>query len=217
LKSFHGNNVYKFNDSYIESAKSHKHLGVVIDYKLNFDENCDYLVTKSLKKWATLKIFCNKANGHTFLKLYLTYILPNLEYCNSIWQLNDTQIKRIESVQRKCSNFICHKLHYNYIDYSQRLTVLGLKSLENWRKIRILNKMYSLSKNKNFLPNFLNDFYDLECKRNGLLAHVPKTRIQFCDKNFFMYSIKLFNSLPLIIRNCQKFSSFSKHVNQCFD
>ena len=44
--------------------------------------------------------------------------------------------------------------------------------------------------------------------RNGLLLCKPKTRIKFCDKNIFIYSIDLFNSLPIDIRNETNFKCF---------
>ena len=37
--------------------------------------------------------------------------------------------------------------------------------------------------------------------RNGLMLEKIHTRLQFCDKNFFVYTINLFNSLPNEIRN----------------
>ena len=44
--------------------------------------------------------------------------------------------------------------------------------------------------------------------RNGLILEKPKTRNKFCDKNFFIYSTDLFNSLPKDIRNDNNYKSF---------
>ena len=139
------------------------------------------------KKSSILKRFCNKANGSVFLKLYLTYILLNIEYCNSIWKINENQIKRIKSVQRKCSKFICNKLYkYNY-NYEQRCSELNLKTLDSRRKIKILCKIFSFIKNPHIIPNDMTNCFEVYSNCNGLHIKTPQTRIKFCDKNFVLY------------------------------
>ena len=72
-QKFHDYNVYKINNDYIESVRTHRHLGIILDYKLNFNDNIDNIVNKSVKKWSTLKHICKKAYSLVFLSLYKTY------------------------------------------------------------------------------------------------------------------------------------------------
>ena len=192
-------------------------MGVIIDQKLNFNENTDKIMKNCLKKWSILKRFCKNANGSIFLKLYLTYILPNIEYCNSIWKLNETHIKPIESIQRKCTKFICNKLcKYDY-NYDMRCDALGLKTLDSRRKIKILCKVYSFIKSPHLVPNELINCFEVYSNRNGLFIKMSKIRIKFCDKNFVLYGIELFNNLPMDIRNLDKFSLFKSHIIKYFN
>jgi hypothetical protein len=48
--------------------------------------------------------------------------------------------------------------------------------------------------------------------RNGLMFEIPKTRIKICDKSFFINAMKLFNSLPKIVRNETEFLLYLKNV-----
>jgi len=73
------------------------------------------------------KCFLSK-NRNILVKAYITYIRPLLEYAACIWspyQLDD--IAKIESVQRR---FTKRLPGLSNISYSDRLAVLGLRSLQ---------------------------------------------------------------------------------------
>jgi hypothetical protein len=62
------------------------------------------------------------------------------------------------------------------------------------------------------IPNIWKDIFKTKTTRNGLLIELPKTKLKFCGKNFFINSINLFNSLPIFIRNETKLSIFIQNV-----
>ncbi len=45
---------YKIDSYEVETKDSHKHLGVIIDNKLNFDEHIQNVTNSCFKKWALL-------------------------------------------------------------------------------------------------------------------------------------------------------------------
>lgn len=92
---------YTINNCNILSVDSHKQIGVIYDNKLCFNSHTDMIIAKALQKFGTLIYICNKVSGYTFLRLYKTYILPILEYCNLSVMYNKTQSDRIESVQTR--------------------------------------------------------------------------------------------------------------------
>ena len=103
------------------------------------------------------------------------------------------------------------------INYSERLKVLKLQTLDIRRKLKILKIVYKIKYDK------FNNFYHLkECynfieTRNGIKIVKPYNRIHFCDKNFVINSINLFNSLPKDISNEHKFSCFVKKCESYFN
>ena len=216
MKSVQLTNIYKINNIFIKQVETHKHLGVIIDNKLTFNSHCDYIINNAYKKWAIIKRFCKRANFMTYLNLYRTYILPIIEYCSISWCPNQNQTNRIESVQRNITRFICYKLNLFDVDYKTRLEILGLKALDSRRNIKILSKVFAIKYNKEFIPNDWFEKYKFVNTRIGRNIIVPKTRINFCDKNFFIYSFKLFNNQTLIIRDSNSYSSFFKHINDVF-
>ena len=113
LKKSHKLSNYIINGTKVSLIICHKHIGVWYDEKLTFNNHCDFIISKALKKFHLLRVICKNVNGNTFLNLYKTYILPILEYSNLSWIPNNGQSKRIETVQRKITKFICYKLGKN--------------------------------------------------------------------------------------------------------
>ena len=90
--------------------------------------------------------------------------------------------------------FKCYKKFQNNLNYNQRLKYLNIDSLETRRKINILKIVFKYIMNSTDIPYNWKIMYNLSHNtRNGRLIIKPSTRNHFCDKNFFMYSINLFN------------------------
>ena len=66
-----------------------------------------------------------------YLKLFLTYVRPVLEYASQIWSpILKENINRIENVQR----YFTRRLLYNdHLSYSDRLELLKIETLEQRR------------------------------------------------------------------------------------
>lgn len=88
-----------------------------------------------------LKRQCRDLNVFAVVQLYNALVRPILEYCCVIWcPVYSTHIYRLESVQRRIVNFILFKCHidrHSY-DYTERLSLVGLQSLETRRKIYLV-------------------------------------------------------------------------------
>lgn len=156
-----------------------------------------------------------KLRPEIIVKLFQTYVLPILEYSNLSFCPTKSQYDRLESVQKKVSKYICYKLGYDSLNYSQRLKILDIYSLEKRRKIQYLKMFYKLI--YNFQGICKNWMTFLECRkttRHGLIVKTSFNRLKLTDKLFFKYTSSLFNSLPFEIRNINSFSLF---VNKLCD
>ena len=145
--------------------------------------------------------------------LPISYILPQIEYCNTIYKLNINQTNRIERIQRMVSRFICNKMNMLDLNYKQRLEIIGIKKLETRRDIRILINLFKYCKSNYKRLHVFNNIYKFVNNRNGKFLYVPRTRNNLCDRNFYINSIKLYNSLPIYIRNIEKLSLFKRSLN----
>ena len=80
------------------------------------------------------------------------------------------------------------------------------------RKIKILKTVFMLKYEKVNHLYHLKSRYNFVNTRNGCKIEKPFTRTNICDKNFIIYSIDLFNNLPIDARNEYKFSMF---ISKC--
>jgi len=76
------------------------------------------------------------------------------------------------------------------------------------RKIKILKTVFKLKYEKVNHLYHLKSHYNFVDTRNGCKIERSFTRINICSKNFIIYSIDLFNNLPLEARNECKLSIF---------
>ncbi len=169
---------------------------------MSFNAHIDMIVEKALKKFSTLKILCKRVNGMTFLRLYITYILPILEFSNLSVVLTQTQSDRIESIQRKVTKFICYKLSKNHLSYEERLRYLKINSLKKRRIVQILKVLFKI-RYKLFECNnkWTNHLVFYETSRNGVF-------VNYLNINLFV--IKVFLLMPQIfLIHCIKISDLS--------
>ena len=200
---------YKIKDVSIESVTSHKHLGVIYDNQMFFNDHYFETINKAIHKFNYLKILCKKVDAFTFLRLYKTYILPLIEYSYNCWTPTKTQINLIEKIQKKVTKYIIRKLGKSDLTYDKRLEYLGLQSLEIRRKISALKMLYKVRHSPQKMPiNRTQNFNFYQTSRNGLFIRTQFRRIDRIDKNFFNYCIKIFNNLPLFKRNQIDFKGF---------
>lgn len=104
----HSNPVRIFlNDEPIEIVTQMKYLGIIIDDKLKFDKNIDYLCSKISKKNYVIGRLRNELCLSQKLLLYKTIIQPHFIYCATVLFLaNKCDISRLQKLQNKCLRHI---------------------------------------------------------------------------------------------------------------
>ena len=108
-----------------------KDLGVIVDKHLTFTEHINSII----KKASTRSILIHKCflsrDRNSLLKAYAVYVRPLVEYSSQIWSPHCKKyINDLESVQRKFTKRLPGLQHLNY---TQRLNVLKLETLESRR------------------------------------------------------------------------------------
>jgi hypothetical protein len=204
--------IYTNNNSEIEVVQSHRHLGIIIDSKLSFNQHIDSIVNKTYKNFLMFKRLCPRTDGNTFLKMYKTYILSILENFNLGFYTYLSNTNRIESVQKKVTRFICNKLGKYYLNYEQRLKYLKLNTLQNRKLIRGLNILKRIKDSDNLVSRIWLNSILFDNSINDIAIKIPKTRIKRCNQQFFIRISEEFNYLPENIRNSITQTNFIKNV-----
>ena len=91
----------------INSNKSHKHLGIIIDDKLTWNSHIRSLRSKLGLSTTLLARVRRFIDTHTALLIYNTIILPHIDYCCSVWGARSiTNTNKFQTLQNKALRIV---------------------------------------------------------------------------------------------------------------
>ena len=90
-----------FNDNDVQSANSQKHLGLVLDSKLDFNEHVNSKINQCNKSIGIMKKLFLTLSRNSLLTIYKTFVKPNLDYADIIYDkpLSESFKDKFEMVQ----------------------------------------------------------------------------------------------------------------------
>ena len=137
-----------FNDSIVNVTSIHKHLGVIFDSKLIFDEHLKSVI-KKISKTVDLPWKFQGILPRIFLiTIYKSFVRPHLDYGDIIYDqiFNEPFHQRIEPIQYNAAIAITGAIRDTS---SEKLyQEFGLESLRSRRWLRKLCLFYKIYKNK---------------------------------------------------------------------
>ena len=200
---------YALDNTIIESIQSHKHIGIIYDCKMLFNNHIKLILANASRRYFTIRFLVKRRDGPTLLRLYLTYILPILEFGNLCLVLTKTQAQVLEKVQRSATKDICQKFRKNDLTYEQRLKFLNIESLENRRTIQMLKLIFKIIHSFSEIPSHLfEQIAILEDEKNGRTLLCPSPRLMISNKYLLFKCVEIFNELPMKIRNETNFANY---------
>lgn len=191
------------NGQDIERVYEIKYLGVIIDPKLKFDANFQYVKKKILKKICFLQRNKHKFDLKTKLVILKSLISPHVDYCSSVLFLaTETQLRELQLLQNRAMRSVLKCGNRTSIDdMLQRLNLLDIKQRIYFNVLVMIHKLkigllptylsqnlqyvrdvqpYSLRSNEMFrLPNYIGGqaqnslFYKGVSLYNSLSNHMP--------------------------------------------
>ena len=97
-----------FNDNKVQTAISQKHLGLVLDSKLDFNEHISNKINKCNKIIGIMKKLSLFLSRKTLLTIYKSFVRPNLDYADIIYDkpFNESFEAKIEKIQYRAAPVI---------------------------------------------------------------------------------------------------------------
>jgi hypothetical protein len=118
-------------------------LGVTLSSSLKFSKHINIQANKATGILGQLRRTFRHWNIDTFKTLYCAFVRPHLEYAAVVWSPSSKKdIRLLENVQRRATKLIPRIRNWNYSD---RLRVLGLTSLQDRRKRGDLIQLFKIS------------------------------------------------------------------------
>jgi hypothetical protein len=168
-------------------------LGVIIDEKLTFNDQCSLVQQKCGTVINCLLRSFNISNTVFLTNLFKVFVRPIAEYCSTVFNPHTSKnIEELESIQH---NFTKRILYKSDASYPERLKILGLETLEVRRGKRDLEMAFKIIFMKFGIP--LEELFDLSANhiviqlRSKGLACAPKPILRTdklhldCRKFFF--------------------------------
>ena len=190
------------NNIKVKQVSEIKFLGVIIDCKLNWKLQLNYVSSKLSRTIAILHKVKNKLNMKSLILLYNALFLSHLNYCSNI--LGNTfksSLKNIFILQKRAIKCICntHSMYTNFYTISNSLKFDDI--------VKMNSIQFMFRARNNILPKNLQLLYKAK-SYNGNLFHRIKVRTDrkaFCLSNT---GPMLWNRLPQKIRNITKLNNF---------
>ena len=210
--------VLVLQNTEIKNVKTHKHVGLNLEYNLWWQHHIQELETRAHKRLNILKILKFKLNRATLEKIYFVFVRPILEYADVVWAgAHQKDLVKLDNVQAEAMRIVtgCTKRS----NINNLYTECNWQSLSSRRDIHVLKMMYRIINNltPSYLSNILppkignNVSYNM---RNAHNFNLPVMRTESFKQSFIPRGIKLWNSLELNTRNSTSLSSFNYEITK---
>ena len=204
---------YILNNVPLNVVTEMRDLGIVVANNLKFGSHINKMATEC-SRLVYLIFSAFKSRSHSFLlQTYKTFVLPKLEYNSEIW--NPFLLQDIDKLERVQKLFTRKLPGLQTVNYSERLKILNLKSLEERRIVKDLIMVYKIV--HGLIAIDFNLFF-VPWINHGTRGHSQKifptqSRLDIRKYYFSNRVIPIWNSLPENIISSPNLSIFKKRVN----
>ena len=201
------------NNIQAERVSSQKHLGLILDEKLNFKQHIESAIAKINKGAAVIKKRRYSLPRKSLITIYKAFLRPSIDYGDIIYDQpqNESFCEKLESVQYKAALAITGAIQRSS---SKKLyQELGLESLKSRRWYRRLCCMYKIMKKEtpNYLTNLIPKSHQFfRTRANSITTFYCRTD---CYKNsFFPSALSDWFQLDAAIRNSESIAIFKSRL-----
>ena len=199
----------------IRRVKKSKSLGITIDERLSWTDHIDMVSKKVSSAIGGLRQVRSFINKETAITIYNSLIQPLFDYCDIVWDsLGASQAKRLQKLNNRAGRAIC-QLGYE-VRSSLIRSQLGWSTLEDRRRKNKSITMHKILYGNS--PTYLKQCfhyansgreYNLRRSENLIL---PKPKTEYLRKSFTFSGVKVWNSLPVYLKNQVSLSSFKREL-----
>ncbi|MES9880231.1 MAG: reverse transcriptase domain-containing protein [Sedimenticola sp.] len=207
---------YVLNNTTLTKVSEEKDLGVYITDSVKPSIHCIKSAHKANCALRTVKKTFSHYNKESFSHLYKAYVRRHLDYCVQAWNPYFRKyIECLEKIQKRATKFIPELRHLNY---SQRLSALGLTSLEERRHRGDLIETYKILTGKENIDStkFFTLNTDSSTRGNMMKLYKPRLCKGLLQRvNFFSIRIvNAWNQLPDSVISAETTNTFKNRLDR---
>lgn len=195
------------NGQPVHHVTTYTYLGNHLDSKLNLNMNFEKKYKKVAGRLTLLSKMRQYINVDAATKIYEMVIVPIILYSSSIHlKLTNTQIKQLSSLDSRAKKIIGG--------------TKPVKSILSRMKIQsciLVRKCLNGETCDNFYGYFERNTHSRQTRNMNKFLKLPKIKLEFSEKSFKFFGAKVYNDLPLAVRECEDWASFRRLLNTHFD
>ena len=203
-----------FNNEEVIKSTHQKHLGIILDEKLNLFDHVSSMISKANKGIGIIRKLHSFLPRSALITIYKSFVRSHLDYGDILYDqpTNESFTRKIESVQYNAALAITGAIRGTSRDKLYK--ELGLESLQSRRWMRRLCLFFKVLKNEQ--PNYLFDIIPKnESTHNTRFHHnIPSLRVNrdFFKNSFFPSTIGEWNGLDMAVRSSASVSAFKSSL-----
>ena len=196
-----------------ERASYQKHLGIILDEKLNFKQHIDNAILKINKGISVIKKLRYSLPRKSLVTIYKAFLRPLIDYGDIIYDQpqNESFCDKLESVQYKAALAITGAIQGT--SREKIYQELGLESLKNRRWYKRLCCMFKIMNEEapKYLTNMIPKGQQTIVTRN---SNIPTfyCRADCFKYSFFPSTLKDWFNLDASIRNSESIAIFKRRL-----
>ena len=203
-----------FNGSVVQKSAVQKHLGVILDEKLSFNDHLKYVIDKANKGIGVLRKLRFYVPRGSLLTIYKSFIRSLLDYADVIYDQphNASFSQKIESIQYNAALAITGAIRGS--SKEKLYQELGLEYLSSRRWLRRLSLFYNIlnSKSPSYMYNIIPSVNRFLNTRNQFQIPQLFGRTESFNNSFFPYCINEWRKLDVEIKQSDSLHKFKKSI-----
>jgi hypothetical protein len=202
----------------VDSQSYIRYLGAFLDKSLNFKEHVKRKCKTAMLNYFRIKCIRKYLTKEATEVLVLSLVISHLDYCNVIlYGISKTELEKMQRVQNMCAKLVLNRGKFE--SSKQALFDLHWLPIKARITFKMLTFMFNCSVER--APAYLNELLIEKTQRRSLRSsstssgcyEVPfNKRKTFSDRSFSTVGPRLWNELPLKLRNSNDINAFKKNL-----
>ncbi len=206
----------RLNNEDITRGASHKHLGVILDNKLNFRLYIDSLVSKTNNMINPVKQLSSSLTSKHLEKIFMSFILPTMEYGSLVYSgASQSDLNKLDQVYYRAALLVSGCIHGS--NKFKVFKSLGWRTLDDRRKEKMSILMFDYSSLN--LPLYLLESIEVfrnhnrDVRLRQAREFIMPLSYSLCHSPILI-AIKTWQSIPNEIRSVMTRNSFKFRIRQ---
>ena len=189
-----------------------RNLGIQMNTNLTWHDQVNQISNRVNSILYQLKTQKHVLPTHTRTKLINALAFPHLDYCSLVFgDLTNELNERLQRIQNSCIRFIFNLRYDEHVSsYREKLSWLPVKDRRNYLLSVFLFSLFSTSE-----PKYLMDMFEHQPESRTMITrsassdlYCPTHRTTKYHHSFLVSSTKLWNSLPINLKNISNKQTF---------